>query len=365
MNKMKNYVHLFDTTSQFDGEYNGDAYDEPWLSYTFENEKVNYNKNPLGQELTFEIVASGSVVFRNSGTMQYSKNGGEWTSMPTGTTGINVAVGDKVRFRDSATRAVSGATSASTATFKVSGNIMSLVHPTDFEKNHVLPGDYTFSGMFRNTSKVIDASNLLLPAKSLTYGCYSAMFNTCTGLTGAPELPAMELANECYHGMFLNTGLVTCPELPAMVVKNQSYRSMFADCANLTTACELPATTIDAGSYWDMFRYCTKLTKAPSILPAMTLFDDCYDQMFQFDSSLETAPELPAPVVAGAAYYQMFQYCSKLKNVKCLATNISARVCTDGWLGGTSTTGTFTKAASMTWPRNTSGIPTGWTVVDA
>ncbi len=363
---MKNYVHLFNTTSQFDGEYNGDAYDEPWLSYTFENEKVNYNKDPLGQELTFEIVASGSVVFRNSGTMQYSKNGGEWTSMPTGVTGINVAAGDKVRFRDSATKAVSGATSASTATFKVSGNIMSLVHPTDFEKNHVLPGNNTFTGMFRNTSKVIDASNLLLPAKSLTHSCYAAMFNTCTGLTGAPELPAMELAAECYHGMFLGCrSLTAAPELPALTVYDQSYRSLFSGCYSLTTAPELPATTLGTTCYCDMFLGCTGLTQAPSILPAMTLTSDCYWQMFSGCTSLETAPELPAPVVAFHSYADMFLGCSKLNYVKCLATSVTTDNA-QSWLGSVASSGTFVKHPDMTsWTRGTSGIPTGWTVVDA
>ena len=38
--------------------------------------------------------------------------------------------------------------------------------------------------------------------------CYSSMFNGCTGLTSAPELPATTLANNCYNSMFSScTGL--------------------------------------------------------------------------------------------------------------------------------------------------------------
>ena len=38
--------------------------------------------------------------------------------------------------------------------------------------------------------------------------CYYSMFQDCTGLTSAPELPATTLANHCYHSMFQDcTGL--------------------------------------------------------------------------------------------------------------------------------------------------------------
>ena len=48
-----------------------------------------------------------------------------------------------------------------------------------------------------------------------------------------------------------------------------------------------------------------------------------------------------------------------------LATDISATGCLTDWVSGVSSTGTFTKAASMTaLPTGNSGIPSGWTVVD-
>jgi len=77
-----------------------------------------------------------------------------------------------------------------------------------------------------------------------------------------------------------------------------------------------------------------------------------------------TAPALPATTLAIFCYRSMFQGCTSLNSVTCLATDISASNCTSNWLSGVASTGTFTKAPSMTgWTIDSaSGIPTGWTV---
>ena len=40
---MAKYIHRFNTTQEFENAYNGDKYIEPWVSYTRENEQVDYN----------------------------------------------------------------------------------------------------------------------------------------------------------------------------------------------------------------------------------------------------------------------------------------------------------------------------------
>ena len=61
----------------------------------------------------------------------------------------------------------------------------------------------------------------------------------------------------------------------------------------------------------------------------------------------------------------MFQKCSKLQHVTCLATDKSAMYCTNYWLSGVASAGTFVKAAGFSgWTTGTSGIPSGWTVDD-
>lgn len=91
--------------------------------------------------------------------------------------------------------------------------------------------------------------------------------------------------------------------------------------------------------------------------------------MFAGCSSLTTAPVLPAETLAFYCYFGMFAGCTKLSAVTCLATNISATLCTEEWLkdAGTAVTGTktFTTPSSTNWVTNSrSGIPDGWTRVN-
>ena len=114
-----------------------------------------------------------------------------------------------------------------------------------------------------------------------------------------------------------------------------------------------------------MFYGCTSLTTGPIILPATTLVNYCYYYMFYNCISLTTAPELPATTLANYCYAYMFYGCSKLAKIIMLATNISASNCLNNWVYGVASSGTFTKASSMTsLPTGASGIPSGWTVVN-
>jgi len=114
-----------------------------------------------------------------------------------------------------------------------------------------------------------------------------------------------------------------------------------------------------------MFGDCTSLTSVQSELPATTLANMCYLAMFMGCSGLTTAPQLPATTLANYCYQSMFRDCWKLNYIKCLATDISAYECTWNWVYDVPSSGTFVKAASMTWPSGDSGIPSGWTVIDA
>lgn len=200
-----------------------------------------------------------------------------------------------------------------TGNFKVYGNIMSLCYGDDFVNKTTLPWTYTFYYLFSSCTKLVDASNLILPATTLTNYCYFYMFNNCTALTTAPELPATTLANGCYFYMFYG-------------------------CTALTTAPELPATTLVQYCYQSMFKGCTALTIAPE-LPATTLADNCYQSMFYG--------------------------CTLLNYVKALFTTdiSSSTTYTENWLYNVAATGTFIKSQGASWSRtDASGIPDGWTV---
>ena len=191
------------------------------------------------------------------------------------------------------------------------------------------------------------------------------MFQGCTTLTTAPQLPSVTLAEWCYDSMFLGcTSLTIAPSLPATALTRNCYCQMFQDCTSLTTAPSLPATTLASYCYSNMFQGCTSLTTAPE-LPATTLAEECYKAMFFGCTSLTTAPELPATTLTDMCYGFMFYDCTSLKYIKCLATDISATDCTLQWVSGVASSGTFVKASSMTsWTTGNDGIPSGWIVKD-
>ena len=237
---------------------------------------------------------------------------------------------------------------------------ISMVHGPQIKAEVLAP--YCCWGMFIKCSSLIVAPEL--PATTLAGDCYYSMFSNCTSLTSAPELPATELADYCYFRMFRDcTSLTTAPVLPATVLATECYKEMFYDCSSLTTAPELPATTLTEWCYSNMFRGCTSLTTTPE-LPATELADYCYYRMFRDCTSLTTAPVLPATVLAEYCYSWMFEDCTKLNYIKCLATDVSAYMCTYGWVTNVSPTGTFVKHPDMSdWEINSvNGIPTGWTV---
>lgn len=90
--------------------------------------------------------------------------------------------------------------------------------------------------------------------------CYSCLFDGCTNLVTAPELPAIVLVKHCYSAMFAGcTNLVTVPSLPATTLAPYCYADMFGKCTSLVALPELPATTLPTGCYSEMFQYCSSI----------------------------------------------------------------------------------------------------------
>lgn len=334
---------------------------------------IDYSK----EYLTIESLADNNTIsFNKNGSAEtkiiyWSSDKTTWNSVSTAdsdTTLKTLINNEKIYIKGSNNNYASSSSVYnyfnSNAEFNISGNIMSLIYGDNFIGQTTLPSSsYIFGCIFRN-SKVVDVSNLILPATTLASYCYYRIFNGCTSLTAAPELPATTLVDYCYAYMFEGcSSLTTAPELPATTLANGCYMSMFA-ATKITTAPELPVTTLADSCYRNMFYGCT-LLRYPPTLNATTLNYRCYQHMFYGCTSLTTAPELPATTLAQYCYGYMFQGCSSLSYIKCLATNISASMSHTNWLSNVSATGTFVKQTSMTsWPSGASGIPSGWTVVN-
>ncbi len=324
-----------------------------------------YDHNYSKDYLTFEALEDTTFNFtRNS--LEYSVDyGNTWVNLPANTNTPTVASGDKIMFKKTnPTIKFDGiGTFSSTGSFNASGNIMSLLYGDDFDDQISLSEkNGCFAQLFANCAKIINTSNLILPATTLSNDCYNHMFYNCTSLTTAPELPATTLSASCYYSMFDGcTSLTTAPKLPATTLALNCYHSMFCNCTSLTTAPELPAKTLDDDCYHSMFDGCTSLTTAPE-LPATTLSDGCYASMFDSCTSLTTSPILPATDInVYACYYGMFSGCTNLRHITCYAEGNYDTYNTEYWVYGVSASGTFTCRDDSIWTRGGNGIPQNWT----
>lgn len=210
--------------------------------------------------------------------------------------------------------------------------------------------DYCYSDMFKWCTWLTEAP--ALPATTLITRCYYNMFNWCTWLTSAPALPATTLASYCYNDMFYwCTWLTSAPVLPATTLAERCYSYMFSWCTWLTSTPALPATALANYCYNYMFEWCTWLTTA-SALPATTLFNRCYYSMFRWCTWLTSIPALPATKLANNCYYSMFQWCSKIKlsTTKTWEYQTAYRIPTSGtWSWGSNQTTDMFKSTGWTF----------------
>ena len=289
----------------------------PYITFTAEGKQ------------TFKMTTKGTYQING---LEYSLNGGDWKSVVAGGEGVTFggANGD-LRLRGTKHNGTADdAGNYSTITFTdetvnvaCTGDIRTLLDWRNY--NIVETKNARFCSLFENCSVLTSAPEL--PATTLATDCYYEMFYGCTSLTSAPKLPATTLANYCYHEMFYGCkSLTSAPKLPATTLANSCYGSMFRYCRNLTSAPELPATTLANYCYQNMFSVCTKLTSAPE-LPATTLANSCYYGMFSNCTSLTSAPKLPATTLANYCYQNMFVDCTNLTSAPELPATTLANFC--------------------------------------
>ena len=262
--------------------------------------------------LTFIPEEDTTFGFSKAGLSYSTDNGSTWTALEADSITPTVTAGSKILWKNNTTLTPSSNDGIgkfrSVRKFDVQGNIMSLCYGDDFVNQTSLSGkDYVFKELFFE-SKILNAKNLILPATTLSYGCYAETFYGCKFMVTAPELPATTLTDYCYS-------------------------SMFEGCKAMVTAPELPATT---------------------------LTDGCYRSMFQFCSSLTSAPELPATALTQSCYSSMFYGCNAISYVKMLAITLG-NLSVSNWLSGAPANGTFVKNSAAQWSES-DVVPSGWTV---
>lgn len=123
-----------------------------------------------------------------------------------------------------------------------------------------------FIKLFENCSVLTSAPEL--PATTLARNCYACMFSGCTNLKTAPELKATALADCCYASMFSGcTNLKTAPKLPAKISRVECYANMFSGCTNLKSA-ELSIEFLYRSCCDAMFNNCTNLSSVTMLAPS-------------------------------------------------------------------------------------------------
>jgi hypothetical protein len=251
------------------------------------------------------------IQFYNECNAQYSLNEGPWIPFEDDYMSPIMNIGDKLYVKGELEQGYSCGQFYTEQSFNVSGNCNSLIFGDNAHLHDDLTGyDGCYAYMFEGCSSLVTAPEL--PATTLAESCYYGMFQNCSSLVTAPELPATTLAESCYYSMFYGcSSLVTAPALPATALVDSCYTYMFSWSTSLTQAPELPAIDLSYGCYSSMFEGCSSLVTAPA-LPATTLAEYCYESMFLNCSSLVTAPELPATTLAKYCYSYMFQCCTSL-----------------------------------------------------
>jgi len=321
--------------------YQIDSADGIPTGWTAHNYVPFYVEDISGSNNTLSIVKNNT----NAPTIEVykSEDGTNWSSMgTTDTTAITATVpaNGKLYLKATTNAWCSGFNYnliTASGNHNVGGNTMSLLYGDNYEAQTSFPVNSTsnFMFFFYNSTTLVNASKLILPATTLVQYCYQAMFNGCTKLT-------------------------TPPVLPATSVNRSSYGTMFYGCTSLTTAPELPATTLNSSCYSSMFSGCTSLTQAPA-LPATTLAFGCYNWMFSRCTGIVQTPHLHATTLVQECYRNMFNGCTNLKIVNIYAQDISATDCLTDWLNNVAASGDFYNGGNATYPSGKSGIPTGWT----
>lgn len=195
--------------------------------------------------LTFtaeEVGSTLSLSWASASDVQTSTDHGTtWSAYARGTTITLANVGDSVSFK---ARGFVANNSANvnhvkmTGKIAASGSVTSLIDENGGDPNVTLPND-CFAHMFENCTSLTQAPEL--PATTLSDICYVYMFKNCTSLTQVPKLPATTLDVACYHRMFEG-----CTGLSLTTTKDADH----------TLAWSVPDTAADLNWNLNMFAGC-------------------------------------------------------------------------------------------------------------
>lgn len=323
-----------------------------------------------------ELLSQGNLYIELIGSMsdisvEISTNLTNWTTYNLSTSGYSILTfsgtqGIKYYFRGTNSYYASSSSNyfhiRTDVNCNVGGNIMSLIYGSNFANQKTLTSNNTFVNFFKNLTTLIDASNLRMPATTITRYCYQNMFYGCTNLIGVPPvLPASYSEYYSYSGMFqLCKSLNSVPDLSSLTRANgYAFANMFSNCTSLT---KLPVfKNVNRIDYWAPWRYtfsgCTSLVNAyedvegnPLLPTSLTVTSggSAYEHMFNGCTSLTGAPDLTEVNPHQGEFNNMFYGCTSLYHIviyaKSLGTNYFSSI-----VKNTGHEGIIYNASGVTW----------------
>lgn len=295
--------------------------------------------------LTFRALEDTTFALSTNDVYYSVDNGTTWTLLTTGTSTPTILAGHTIKWKGELTPAtdVGVGKFSSTGRFDAEGNAYSLLYGDNFEDvTDISDKDYALYGLFAGCTGIIHARNMILQSLVVPQYGYRAMFDGCSSLVDAPELPAIIIKESTYFRMFANcTSLVKAPStISALSIGGTGTCSrMFLNCRSLNKAPDISAISVKRYSFQEAFMGCTSLTQAPLLRFAKLSYRTCE---------------------------RMFADCSNLSyvNAQFVSLNDGTAAMYD-WLKGTSATGTIVKSTYSTINDEYYYVPDGWTLVEA
>ena len=167
----------------------------------------------------------------------------------------------------------------------------------------------------------------------------------------------------CTVGGDLRT-LINYKNVVNLSLKNGVFAYLFYYDSKITSASSLTFKyhTISSYGLYQCFDDDESLTAAPSVLHPVNINPYCYYRMYA-RTNIKNTPILPAQTLKEECYLQLFAACKNFSSVTSYANNISATSCLENWMQSVKSSGTFHNLGTASYPRNASGVPSGWTIV--
>lgn len=184
-----------------------------------------------------EVTISLNISKIDDSHYQFSKNGTDWVQDTITLQPGESAYCKGTQYPTKELTAGNGFIMSGEGSIDIDGNIMSLVDDGAGELKQITQ-DFGFYSLFSECVNIKSIPRGLLPATTLSQGCYHSMFRRCTGITTIPEyfLPARTLTQQCYRALFMNcTGITSVPigVLSADTLAKSCFDYMFCSCTSL------------------------------------------------------------------------------------------------------------------------------------